>query len=386
MYLVSRCCFRLYCTSTLCLGSFIMEPKRYLDLPDKTQFPRFQEFPRELRNLVWEFASHERRGIQLSNGLRSQRKDGSFTHTPVAYSSDWIYKPTYVCLDTHPKNILDDTEHLRHQSQIPSILHTSSEARFEGLHYYTLCSEMNFLDTDPTPLFEHLLLFLLFGRHMAPPSVRIYLKKSVYINFDIDVFTIASDGTAGFNFQLEVIKRIQNMCIGTTYLQPTWRCLRKLSTFERSFVRDGFDSLKHVTVVNHLGTADYERYSQLPKGPTCHTEREFLNWWENDQTLWQRSGWLIRVFRGHLGAGRWHFDLRRSDAYRTENRIACGMDPAEPTYRVVWCRKIEKNPSKLGKLEKAPMDVLRIRIEYRQLMILVALWFLISYVDVWRLD
>src|SRR6187402_1897009 len=73
-------------------------------------FTLFANLPIELRHKIWKLASFYSRRIKLFSGYQI-----------------WL--------------AANHSHHVEGQSKVPAILHTSKEARAEGLRYYSLCLE-----------------------------------------------------------------------------------------------------------------------------------------------------------------------------------------------------------------------------------------------------
>jgi hypothetical protein len=148
--------------------------------PLDEKFHLFPELPRELRNKIWKLASHEPRIITLDEKQRLR-------------SSVYTWKST----------VLKQRRH-------PSILHTSQEAREEGLRYYELCKEKSKVSSSGSGRRRH-------GR-------RLY-KNTVYINFSVDVFRLRTpqrvsqpgntDGVSvdTYNFEADILLRMKNFAL-----------------------------------------------------------------------------------------------------------------------------------------------------------------------------
>jgi hypothetical protein len=151
-----------------------------LEIPPPTQeekFHLFPDLPLELRNKIWQLAANEPRIIILDDRQR-----------PPSNRYSWS--------STVPQ-----------QQRHPGILHTSKEARAEGMRHYELCWEK----TKGSSNAQHRR-----GIH--------WWANAVFVNFHVDVFHLKSpkwlenpSGLAGlldnYNFESDVIHRIQHFAL-----------------------------------------------------------------------------------------------------------------------------------------------------------------------------
>jgi hypothetical protein len=158
---------------TLLLGV----PNLEIPLPTEEKFHLFPELPRELRNKIWKLAAYQPRIIILDDRQR-------FPSSRYSWSS------------TVPR-----------QRRHPSMIHTSQEARAEGLRYYELCRE----------------------RPKSPSNSQrqrgvYWWTIVIFVNFAVDVFHLKPPKQAGdpsngpnsvniYNFEPNILRLIQHFAL-----------------------------------------------------------------------------------------------------------------------------------------------------------------------------
>ncbi|PVH70507.1 hypothetical protein DL98DRAFT_597750 [Cadophora sp. DSE1049] len=154
--------------------------------PGATCFSQFPDLPRELRNRVWSDAAFEKRTVKL------------------IYRSHAKLDPSLGFLT------------IQNQSRHPAILHTTKEAREEGLRYYERVLETR----RPWKA--------TFGLSGIGEMTERYQSNVVYVNFEVDdfLFSMPAPGSPApwsrfssehsFNYRKEALERISRLTIETT--------------------------------------------------------------------------------------------------------------------------------------------------------------------------
>lgn len=187
-------------------GSYILGLQSLNLAPSPPRFTRFINLPAEIRTLIWHFATDDRRVIELrrtkslmlwgNHRSLDDRDDGIFTIAPV-----------------------------------PSLLHTSHEARLEALKVYTLA----------------------FGTDLAEPMI--------YVNFDRDFVYFGSACEVYFVVGGDASRSVGQYQLGAVRMDDLdkiqWLALRVKQSWGptvSTLDQQRWQSLKEIVVVSQKGT------------------------------------------------------------------------------------------------------------------------------------